>query len=313
MNKSRARKRAADDQVPYPVAKQAVAAERRAKAPAVPPCSVVGLVTTGLDEERRGLAENLGAVWALEGERVLIVERVARMSVHLPSRRRRRERPVVLEPQSGWSERCAVPGTGLLATLTLRDDQGVDQQGENPVEAVIAVHRPDFDRIITFQDLSWFQGCPAPACVAVVEQCFIPLGYEQTVHQDGRSTVREHRYSPAEAAALLREQVKLELGQAASLAQLPLVGLLHRAHGRPQQGVTPEFKAAVFEVMASRGTPILAGVPYLRPEIMEEEPRGFRYPLAVIEAPDSAEAAGVRAAARAVREALDRRVPVVMR
>ncbi|MFF4531688.1 hypothetical protein ACFY1P_20750 [Streptomyces sp. NPDC001407] len=304
MHKSRSRKRVAEDGVSYRVAERIETAARDSRSAASRHGSVVGLVTTGSLDEARGLAENLAAAWVLEGERVLVLEQARPLSGFFLYRQRSQRRPVP-KLATEWSERYAHPGGGLLAALAVRDDEGLGPlRDEGPVQTAIAAHRADFDRIVLIQDIRWHRSSAVQAYVPVVEQCWIPQGYEQTVHQGTSASTLAYRYSPAQAAALLRERLTLELSRKANLAELPLLGLLHHEVGSSeQQQPPPGFTKAVLEEMAAGGTPVLATVPHLLPRIEKNQ---VCYPLPVIDAPSSPEAVALKVAAQAVRTALGR-------
>ncbi|MGW1976468.1 hypothetical protein [Streptomyces sp. NPDC001889] len=135
------------------------------------PVQAIGLISSGVPSDPRAIALELAAVWALGGLRVVIVDEASPLNIFAPPRLTR-SRQSEERPPAEW-ERVALPGTGLLATMTVRDDFSRDRAGQALSEAVEQLRR-QFDHIIVIREHWGLDAFLVDACAAIVSRTRFP-------------------------------------------------------------------------------------------------------------------------------------------
>ncbi|WP_159047820.1 hypothetical protein [Streptomyces sp. WM6378] len=268
--------------------------------------ATVIVMTCGGANDATGTALNLGAVWAQEGQRVLVIREDDALHPFAPPRRLPQPAPEL--PFSPPLTMDAV-APGVLAELVVQDDFAVAKSGTAMHQALVRA-RPQYDSILVVQE-DWSASIDdlADAAVAITRRAPVPWSTRHYVLQQGVKKAREHLYSPAQAAVLVVDQYRFQLQETRHLLT-PLLGLLLSGPDHPDGDLpSRSFQRAVLKEMVALGWPVLASVPDIRLGL-HPRPQGSgmdkRWPLLTVAEPSSPAATSLRRAARSLRKAADK-------
>ncbi|WP_326613359.1 hypothetical protein OG949_34150 [Streptomyces scopuliridis] len=209
--------------------------------------------SSGRGADRWRLAQHLGAVWALQGQRVLLVRdtsRSWRTSAYPPMPWPTGQRPEAPTRNIPWQRFRLVRGPGDYQIHEGR--HSIDELDE-----LIPRARQAFDRIILVDD---FDTHMAPEFLdGITDDLVIVVednGYNGTLPvtrpRSTASAVRHIPLSPEEAAIAWREKAL----RAVPLARIPVTGLLLAPAHQPPD-LTDAFVARADKALERLGTPVL--------------------------------------------------------